>query len=448
MSTTAIAMGSSSWGTSAVKPIAGHGSGSARTPNCVAACASDSTKTSSPASDEPPADGVARHARDEQRPDTKDGDQRDEDEDGRTRVGVAGSVDGHAHRKAGDAGHRQQPRESRLTGEPAGTAEGGHVLHRRRPSSGDRYEPDAAGRSRATRSHRPWVDGRTERSMVVWRSSAIASIATSPRSRSEKLVAVRSASKRARSNRRSTARWTRPRSGWKSAHAARVDAATASVGAWVTPRQRGLEPEHATDEHGDQDGRDHRPRDGAADDVVDRVQPVAEHGDRHGDRDPRQRDPEQDRPVADQAGVQRSSRRRRRRTGRPPAAATSAAGAPSSTHGGTGARRPPRSRSSSPAARTPRSLPSAASNRSFGRKPIGFGTVQTEIVVDEHVEALREGGEADEHRDHRHLERDRPSPARRQEPAVRERQQQVEDREDQQDPRPAQGPQHQPHRRA
>ncbi len=49
MSTTTIAMGSSSWGTSAVKPIAVHGTGSARTPNSVAACASDSTVTSSPA---------------------------------------------------------------------------------------------------------------------------------------------------------------------------------------------------------------------------------------------------------------------------------------------------------------------------------------------------------------------------------------------------------------
>ena len=33
MSTTTIAMGSSSWGTSAVKPIVVHGTGSARTPN-------------------------------------------------------------------------------------------------------------------------------------------------------------------------------------------------------------------------------------------------------------------------------------------------------------------------------------------------------------------------------------------------------------------------------
>ena len=50
MSTITIAMGSSSWGRSAVQPTVGHGSGSARAPNCVAACASDSTKTSSPAS--------------------------------------------------------------------------------------------------------------------------------------------------------------------------------------------------------------------------------------------------------------------------------------------------------------------------------------------------------------------------------------------------------------
>ena len=40
----------------------------------------------------------------------------------------------------------------------------------------------------------------------------------------------------------------------------------------------------------------------------------------------------------------------------------------------------------------------------------------------------------EEGRDHGHLEDDRPSPPPRQEPAVRERQQQVEDREDQQDP--------------
>ena len=201
-----------------------------------------------------------------------------------------GSVDGHAHRRDGDAGHRQQPRESRLAGEPVGTAEGGHGRHRRGPLSGDRYEPMPPG-GPARPSHRPWVDGRTERSMVVWRSSAIASIATSPRSR------PRSPSPSAphRSARDRTG--GRPRAGrargWAgTARTPRsVDAATASVGACVTPCQRGLEPEHAADEHGDEHRRDHRPRDGPADDVVDRVQPVAEHGDRHRDRDPRHETP-------------------------------------------------------------------------------------------------------------------------------------------------------------
>ena len=262
--------------------------------------------------------------------------------------------------------------------------------HRRGPSSGDRYEPDATGRSRATRSHRPWVDGRTERSMVVWRSSAIASIATSPRRRSDEARAPSArASKRARSNRRSTARWTRPRMRLEQRErreGGRGDGERRRLG---DAGQRGLEPEHAADEHGDQDGRDHRPRDGAADDVVDRVQPVAEHGDRHRDRDPGQRDPEQDRPVADQAGVQRRAAvdgaEQDDRQHRP----LQLLALRSSTRGGTGARRPPRSRSSWPAARAPDRCPATASNRSFGRKPIGFGTVQTELVVDEHAEALR-----------------------------------------------------------
>ena len=120
MSTTTIAMGSSSWGTSAVKPIVGHGSGSARTPNCVAACANDSTKTSSPArmSHQPmalPGTRVTSSA-----PTPRSGDQRREDEDGRTRVGVGGELTATPTAQDGDAGHRQQPRESRLTGEPAG----------------------------------------------------------------------------------------------------------------------------------------------------------------------------------------------------------------------------------------------------------------------------------------------------------------------------------------
>ena len=50
-----------------------------------------------------------------------------------------------------------------------------------------------------------------------------------------------SPSYRARSKRRSTARWTRPRRGMNSANATRVDAATARVSPWVSPEQ-GLEP--------------------------------------------------------------------------------------------------------------------------------------------------------------------------------------------------------------
>ena len=164
------------------------------------------------------------------------------------------------------------------------------MLHRRGPSSGDRYEPEAAGRSRATRSHRPWVDGRTERSMVVRRSAAIASMATSSRRRAPKPCAVRSASMRARSKRRSTTCWTRRRSGWNSANAnerGRRDGKRRRLG---DLRQHGLQREHAADEHGDQDGRDHRPGHRAADDPVDVPQPVPQDRDPRRDRDPRGRD--------------------------------------------------------------------------------------------------------------------------------------------------------------
>ena len=208
--------------------------------------------------------------------------------------------------KDGDAGHRQQPRESRLAGEPAGSAEGGHGLHRRGPSSGDRYEPDAAGRSRATRSHRPWVDGRTERSMVVWRSvrdRVDRDLAAEPIRRSPS-PSARHRSARDRTGGRRRAGRARGSAGTARTPRAWTRRRRASAPA-VTPASAAWSPSTPPDEHGDQDGRDHRPRDGPADDVVDRVQPVAEHGDRHRDRDPRQRDPEQDRPVADQAGVQR-----------------------------------------------------------------------------------------------------------------------------------------------
>ena len=280
--------------------------------------------------------------------------------------------------------------------------------------------------------------------MVVCRSRAMASIASSPRSRSANAEAAWSPSTRARSNRRvhglldAAAQWL------EQGERGQGRGGDGERGCLRHPRQHGLEPEHATGEHGDQDGRDHRPRHRPADDAVDRVQPVAEHGDRHGDRDPGQREPEQDRSVADQVGVERRARVDRAEQDDRRAAATSAAGARRSI--------PRRKRSTTAAALaivittspTSHSTPSDASNMSFGRKPIGFATVQTFSSSTSTPRSCTKAVKPRKIATIASLEGHGQAPAPRQEPAVREREEQVQDREDQQDPGPAQRPQDQP----
>ena len=96
----------------------------------------------------------------------------------------------------------------------------------------------------------------------------------------------RSASYRARLNRRSTARCTRWRSGLNSAAAASVEAATAT-GAWIrnTWVVSSTSPAYTPDQ---QAGHD-RIGQGPADDPVDLIQPVLQHRHRAGQRDARDR---------------------------------------------------------------------------------------------------------------------------------------------------------------
>ena len=157
----------------------------------------------------------------------------------------------------------------------------------------------------------------------------------------------------------------------------------------------------------------HGPRHGAADDVVDHVQPVAEHGDRHrmGSRPAR---PEQDRSAADHEGVHECAPYRRRR-GPPPAPATSAGGAPRSTRGGSGAERPPRSRSSRPRAPIPTGRPATHRTCRSGESRSGSDGPD-DLVVDADSEVLREGDEAEENRN-------RASPQSSHDPAPAARQQ-------------------------
>ena len=89
------------------------------------------------------------------------------------------------------------------------------------------------GPLRSARSHNPTEDGRTAASTVAWRSldhRQVDLVAESLAEGDEEPLAVVAE----RSKRRSTARWTRLRSGWNSAIATRVDPATASVWAWVS----------------------------------------------------------------------------------------------------------------------------------------------------------------------------------------------------------------------
>ena len=201
-----------------------------------------------------------------------------------------------------------------------------------------------------------------------WRSSANASMRSTARERS-------------RSKRRSTALWRRRRRGSNASAAATAATAAPAV---VPPPSGSATSERQRDRDGGKHESERHPRDRPADDPVDVVEAVAQHGhdhrrdEAHVDRDERD---EGERGSARRSGARRSCPRRWPRAGaRPPRRATSSASARRRASGGSaGSWRRPRARArrSARARRRPSATPAAAPDSDAdGRRDVGVGGVE------------------------------------------------------------------------
>ena len=158
-----------------------------------------------------------------------------------------------AHGREGDRGRGEGEVEPAAR-PPVDWVENDH--HERQDDRHDRDQRDrdvTQGHRPPARIHSAAPSGLTVASIVVtrWRWSDPRSI--SSRSWTPNASIASCASTRARLNRRSTARCTRARSGWNSAAASSVDAATASVLLVGDRGEQRLEPDDDAHEHAHED---------------------------------------------------------------------------------------------------------------------------------------------------------------------------------------------------
>ena len=143
------------------------------------------------------------------------------------------------------------------------------------------------------RSHTDALAGATASRAEVTTASLSRTRSTSSRARSPNDCTTFAASTWARSNRRSSGAWTRPRIGTKSAATSSVDPGDGDRALAGRGGDDGLEQEVAGEEHRREERRDDCVGERPADDPVDVVQAVAQDGDTDGrGQGAREREPE------------------------------------------------------------------------------------------------------------------------------------------------------------